>query len=1375
MNHVRTYLPSAVVLLLSSLPYCALAHTHDHGQEPILKGEYVENKGQWPGQVLYRADFGLVALFAERDRLTFSKWEEDAPDKVHDSQEASSLEMEQFRLKGHAWRLRFEGSDPAVQVERNGASNDYFNYFIGNDPSRWASEVRHFEEVRYRGLWSGVDLRLYDQEGRFKYDVELSSGNKVGAVRFRYEGLDALRVDASGRLVLSTSVGELTEMAPVAWYADGAREPVRCAFTLTEGVVGFQFAKGTDLARPVVIDPVLIASTLSGTGNIGTTQNYGHTATFDADGNIYTGAICFGQGYPATVGAFDLTTNGGIDISVSKLNPTGTNLIFATYLGGSGGDYPHSLVVTNSGELTVFGSTNSNNYPTTANALDATYNGGSSDIVVTKLNPTGSALVGSTYMGTPGTDGRNSFTFNYGDTYRGEVISDAQGRIYVASCTDAAGFPTSAGAYQTTYNGAQDGVVFCLSPDLSTLVWGTYLGTNSNEMTFGIKLNSIGEAYVSGGTAGANFPVTPGVFQPTSNGGQEAFIAHFNANASQLLNCTYLGGTDDDVAFFIQLDLDDNVHVFGQSPGGIMGIQPAGTYGNAGGDIFVAELDPTLSSLIFRTVLGPSFGFSVGMVPVAFLVDVCRNIYISGYSVASGWDLTPGALYNNGGFYLAAYEPDMAALIYGTYYQGAGHVDGGTSRFDANGIVYQSVCTSGGFPTTPGAYSNVQPSGWDVGVFKIDFQVAGVNAAGASTLNQGCAPITIDFSNNSTGDTWFWDFGDGSPLVEAFAPSHAYTEPGDYLVMLIAMDSLSCNLADTTYLPITIGQQQPITAGFTYTQTIDCNLMEISTENTSTGTPLDFIWNMGDGTMYEQDDVIHQYAGPGLYNVQLIAFDPTGCSDPDTLQVTLDIGPPLLVEAGITVDEQPGCDQLLAICQALGSTPGSSYAWDMGDGTLLTGATVSHVFLGIGTYTITLIASDPNTCNLADTTSLTVEVLPSEPVVAAFTAGQQFDCDNMLLTTVNNSTGTNMVYLWQISDGTQYTDENIAHVIQGAGTYTVTLTVSDALGCSPPSSMEMEVTIEPLVPVIADMLVEQVGNCNLLTVQVIDQSTGLNIETNWNMGDGTDYVGDAPVHTYAMPGAYTITLTVVDLGCGNDQTLTFPVVLINELPLVLVGDTVVCPDGFGTLVATGAVGTYAWNTGATTPSITVDQGGVYTVTVTTDNCQGTATASLIQGPTYELAYELDACPREAVGLAVPIEGLSYQWSTGGAGRTEQVVGPGTYVFTVVDLLGCMHVDTVIVNGLDEKPLMFLPNAFSPDGDGVNDVFSMAGFGERGVELTIFNRWGEQLWQTQNVDQGWDGTYKGSLVKNDVYVYEIRYIGICDAAEVRRIGHVTVLR
>jgi len=888
-------------------------HDHEHAvAQPSVHGEYVENKGQWQSQILYRADFGLLAMFAERDRLVFSKLEDDAAEKVHEAQHISPEAVDALTFKGHAWYAWFEGANLNAEVTREGRSADYFNYFIGNDPSKWASDVRHFLEVRYKNLWPGVDLRLLDEQGGFKYDVIVANATAASQARFRYEGLDGMRVNEKGELVLKTSVGEVHELAPVAWYADGAKEKVDCRFTLNGSTVGFEFGNDVSTDRPIVIDPTLIASTLSGTGNIGTTQNYGHTATYDNNGNIYTGAICFGQGYPTTPGAFDGTNNGGIDIAVSKLNPTGTTLLFATYLGGSGGDYPHSLVVTPQEELTVYGTSPSTNYPVTPSAFGQSFGGGTADIVISKLTIDGTALVGSTFMGGQASDGRNSFTSNYGDAYRGEIISDAAGRIFIASCSQGTGFPTTTGAYQPNHAGGQDGVIFCLSPDFSVLEWSTYFGTSSGEMAFGIKLSSNNEVYVCGGTGGTALPATPGAHQTTSGGGNDGFIARFNADASELLSCTYFGSSASDVAFFLQLDGDDNAYIYGQSSGAALDIAPAGTYGQSGGPAFVAEFSSDLTEQVFRTRLGPTGT----IVPVAFLVDVCRNIYISGYSVGTGWAISTDALYTSGGFYLGVYDPDMEGFRYGTYYTGAGHVDGGTSRFDANGVVYQAVCTSGGFPTTPGAYNNVQPSGWDVGVFKIDFEQSGVNVNLAASATTGCAPATITFNGGGNATNLVWTLADGTVISTSASFTYDFTESGTYDILLIGFDSTSCNIADTAYVTVNISNPADLNALFAADPISSCTAYGVQLTNQSTGSNV-VLWDLN-GTPSNLPNPYVSVPGPGTYSYTITVFDQL-CQLQESYSMSVEVPPAtteidlpspvyLCPEGTVLLDAGPGFD-----------------------------------------------------------------------------------------------------------------------------------------------------------------------------------------------------------------------------------------------------------------------------------------------------------------------------------------------------------------------------------------------------------------------------------------------------------------------------------
>ena len=1337
---------------------------------------FVKNEGQWGGGFLYRADVTGATAFMENDGITWVKLQEDAYNVMHDAGQLTLEQQQAIRFNGHAWRVHFDSPVVSPRIVESQGSAAYHNYFLGNDPMTWRKKVPLFGILRYSGVWPGVDVVFHGEGGDLKYDLELAPGTRVADIGLRFEGLERMYVDASGNLVMNTSVGDVTELAPVAYYADGAQEPVNCAFDLRGDRLGFSFPDGIDDSRPIVIDPILIASTLSGcTG----ASNYGHCATYDDLGNIYTGARNFGPSYPASVGAFQTAFGGGgTDMSFSKYNPDGSNLIWASYLGGSSNENPHSMIVNSLGRLCIMGSAASTNFPVTVGAYDTSHNGGGNDMVVTVFEDDGTALIGSTFIGGSGSDGTNAMWGNYGEAYRGEIYLDDANNVLVAGFTESANFPTTAGAIQTTLGGGQDGVVLSVNQNCTSLLWSTFMGGTGDDGAFGLRLSN-GSLFVCGSTESANFTTTPGAYLTTFQGVRDGWVAKMDPVGTVLQASSLFGTIEEDSPYFLDTDNAGDVWIYGQSEG-VIPVQPVGTYGTPGGTIFVAKFTSDLSSVPVSSMLG-SGGFGSATVPVAFLVDHCDHVYISGFNSQAGLPLTPNSLYGSGSFYLAAFDVDFVGLLFGTYYGGS-HVDGGTSRFDKDGIIYQGVCSGmGSLQTTAWAWAQNQTVGWDIGVFKIDFQVAGVNAAGASNLNQGCAPIVIDFSNVSTGTNWIWDFGDGSPIDTAYAPSHLYTTAGVYTVTLIAFDSLSCNLADTITFPITIGLSQPLTAAFTAFPDASCTTAGVTTVNNSTGSPLAFEWDMGDGAQYTDTNVVHTYlAGPGSYTIQLLVYDPTGCSPPDSVSQTISIVPLDTVNADFTAMQVPNCNQALVDCVNQSSGLAMTYIWDMGDGTTYTSTDVDdHMYAGPGTYVITLIVNDSLACNASDTATYTIVVVPALPIAAAFTIEQLFDCAQLLIGSDNTSTGSFLSFQWDMGDGTQYIDTNVVHTYTTPGTYDVVLVVSSIAGCFDNDTTMLTVTVDPIIPITADFVIDQIGNCTQLAVQGTNQSLGDSIAFTWDMGDGTTYSTTDVAHVYTVPGTYLVQLLVEDLGCGNDDVYVTTVTVINELPIVAATNGVICPGLTTTIDATSALGSsYLWSTGSPDPSIIVDQPGQYIVVVSYDNCTGSDTVDVIVAPEQDLSYSIDACPGTPMTLSVPFEGSAYLWESGETEQSITFLFPGAdtadYDFEVWDALGCVHSDSVTVTPMDSNPRLFAPNAFTPDGDGINDEFVITGYGEREVELMIFNRWGEQVFNTKSLTDPWNGTYSGQI-KQDVYVYKLKYNGECTNDETSIIGHVTLVK
>ena len=381
----------------------------------------------------------------ERNGISWVKYEDGTSEKIHNSAELSKAERDAMVIKGHAWRMRFFQPSQDLSVSAEDIQPGYENYFLGNEPSKWKHHVPAFSEVIYNNVWEGIDVRYHAVDGNLKYDVLLKANSDPNDVAFYFDGLDGIAVNADGQLIMLTSVGNVVELKPIAFYSDGTKEPLKCDFQVRHGMLRFLLEEGYDHDRPITIDPVLIASTLSGA--VGS-DNYGHCATYDNSENIYSGARNFGSGYPATVGAFQIANGGGgTDMSFSKYNPDGSNLIWATYLGGSSGENPHSMIVNSLGELCILGSTSSSNYPVSSAAMSSS-NGGGTDMVITHFSADCSSVIGSTYVGGTAEDGVNSMWGNYGETYRGEIFLDGANNILVASFTSSSNFPTTAGCLQ---------------------------------------------------------------------------------------------------------------------------------------------------------------------------------------------------------------------------------------------------------------------------------------------------------------------------------------------------------------------------------------------------------------------------------------------------------------------------------------------------------------------------------------------------------------------------------------------------------------------------------------------------------------------------------------------------------------------------------------------------------------------------------------------------------------------------------------------------------------------------------------------------------------------------------------------------------------
>lgn len=997
-------------VLLPLLTMCMAVWSSSRAQGKI---DFEENHTQYPAHVKYKVGIGGgTTLFMEPCRFTYVKYDPAQLEQIHDNAEHGDKNADP-RKEGlvnlHAFRMTFVNANPNALISAVNPRPYYSNYFLGNDPSKWSTYVQSFGEVFYTGLYSGINLSAYSVNEQFKYDFIVAPGADASQIRMQFEGTDGIEIQ-NNTLIIHLSTGDMVEQVPYTWQEiNNVKYPVACEYILeADGkTVSFKFPNGYNQNYPLTIDPVLIAATYSGAPS--STTTYGHCATYDPSGNIYTGGECFGSGYPTQAGSFQTTFGGSVDIAVAKLDPNGSTLLWSTYLGGTGREIPNSLFAVASGELYVLGATNSTNYPTSAGCFDATHNGTSGtddDIVVTHVNAAGTALIGSTYVGGSANDGGGwgmPWNMNGHDGMRGEIVVDPAGNPWVASFSQSSNFPTSAGTYDATLGGTWDGVVFRLTPTCSVLSWSTYIGGSSADGAYALRVNSAGEVFCAGVTCSNDFPATAGTYDGTYNGGtSDGFIALFNATGSALTSATYFGTAQNEICYFMDMDASGSPYVFGTSTGAMP--VTAGVYNNAGASNFVAKFDPFLFSLTFATVFGS--GPASYLEPEAFMVDSCENIYCSGFNSQSTYPTTANALYptqascGGGSCYFIVLSKNALQLSFGSFYYGW-HVDGGTSRFDPSGAIYQGICIGGGGAPTPAwAWKdNVGAPSWDMYVVKIDFQMAGVNAVASAAPNDTiCENTTLTFNNTSNGFQYYWDFGDGSPIDTNASPSHLYTTPGIYNVQLVAVDSNSCNVADTVYLVITVLAEPTVFIG---NDTTICGPVSVVLDATTPNCT--YLWSTGATTATITANAPNTY---------WVVVDNGVCSATDTMVITAftipDIGSDTAVCTGQTLLLDAG-------------NPGSTYQWNTGAQTQT--ITVSTT----GLYWVDVTSGS---CTFRDSIDVQV-VAVQQPNLGPDTAV----CPGEILNFTGND--PNATYTW--SDGS--TGPNFS--ADSAGTYWVVASIGN--------------------------------------------------------------------------------------------------------------------------------------------------------------------------------------------------------------------------------------------------------------------------------------------------------------------------------------------
>lgn len=1084
--------------------------------------EFTENKGQWDARVKFMSGAGTGSVFLESKGYTIVQHHTGDLQTVTQARHMATIEEmekhESVSVRSHAYKVEFLGAgEPEIFPEKPIESKS--NYLYGDDPSKWITGVTTYQAITYKNIYPNIDIRYFMDEGQnLKYDFIVHPGGKVSDIALKYLGAEKLEIKKR-ELLIKTSLGQDRSLRPYTYQAtiDGRTE-IGCRYKLKDDIVTFQ-VDDYDKSRTLVIDPTQIFFTYSG----GTSGNYGFTATYGMDGSFFGGGIVFGTGFPVSPGAYSGFQGGDYDIGIVKLSANGADRLYATYLGGSGFDQPHSLVADASGNLIIAGRTSSMNYPVVPARDPATSGpGGGYDIVVTKLNADGSQILGSMRIGGADHDGVNigdrseqnatSLRRNYGDDARSEVLLDEAGNIYVASCTKSRDFPTTAGAFRRDPLGGQDAVLLKLDPTCRNILFSTRLGGSDDDAAYVLAIGRNNNVYVAGATKSDDFAgiSSSGVIQSSFAGQIDGFVLQLNDQGTAAINGTYVGTAAVDEVYGLDVDNFGFPYIMGTTHGD-MPVKNA-AYSVPGSKQFIWKMEPDLSNTIYQTIYGSANGTVPNISPTAFMVDRCENVYVSGWGGKANRGYSGGNVLgmpiagdnilkerpdgSGSDFHFFVLERDAQSQLYGTFFgqndppEGAeprtygDHVDGGTSRFDSRGYIYQSMC----FQHVPGhpylgslgswsRESRVEPGNYSIGMLKIEMDFTGVRANLQVTMNGvandtvGCIPQLVEFRDlerTNPGKTFYWDFGDGhTEVTTQGTTSHFYDQVGTYLVRLISEDLETCNQRDTVYQRIHLGNNRAV-PDFEAQKNPPCENLSYTFTNTSVsldGTPFKpqtFRWDFGDGSSFVtssfEEQVTHTYAAPGTYNVTLRLTDVDFCNSPADTVKTIRIS--TIVKADFETPAS-GCAPYLAHFENT-SQGGMEFLWDFGDGNTSTDDSPTHLYSTPGTYTVTLTASDPNSCNLTDQITRTITVR-SGPT-AAFSFQPVQPVENTFTEFTNASVGA-VRYLWDFGDGTTDSLENPRHIFPATGTYNVCLTAINQYGCEDTACREVSALIEPLLDV----------------------------------------------------------------------------------------------------------------------------------------------------------------------------------------------------------------------------------------------------------------------------------------------------------------------
>lgn len=746
---------------------------------------FIANKGQWNDEVKFLFKSNGMNAWITNSGITYDFY------KIKQTASSEDLLINKgikapssYDVRGHVVRMDLTGSSANSSSQKLGLADSKLNYFLGNDESKWATDVETYAEVTLENVYNGVDLRYYVDNGELRYDFILSPQADPSQIKWQVNGVNSFLSD-NGEIVFSTSVGDVYQSDLYVYQnINGIKKEVESAFEIQNGAIQFQLGD-YDKQLELVIDPVTYSTYLGGSGAdefmeiIVTPQGekwvYGETTSTN---------------YPTSVGAYSNSNGGNRDLVISKINSTGNGIIFSTYVGGNANEFIYVAgnyaALASDGGLVFTATSESENFPSVIGAFDSQYNGGTRDAIVAKINSTGNSLIFSTYFGGPEEDWGQG------------VALDPAGNVYMVGYTTASGssYPITGGAYDQTSNGGGDVAITKFNNNCSAVIFSTLFGGNAYDDIFGIKLDSQNNPIILGVTNSTDLPASG--FQTSKSPGLDTYIAKLNSTGTSLISCTYLGGDGDDYGWGLDQTSNGSIVVSGNTDASNFPTINGNPFIGGGIDAYLVKLSSDLSTQEFGTLYGSSlneFCYSVD-------VDIHDAIYISGETYSPGLFLVNpdfNQLLGESDLFIARFNPG-GGILYASFYGGTAGERAKSMWCDDNGNVYVIGATSSiDFPVSN---ENVQDVFGEPGQdgFIVEFQTCATNFSNATVESPVCFGSLVNFEA-SGGQIYSWTgpngFNSTSPTPSLTAGSQS---GGTYFV---SVTDYGCNSISQIDLQVT--------------------------------------------------------------------------------------------------------------------------------------------------------------------------------------------------------------------------------------------------------------------------------------------------------------------------------------------------------------------------------------------------------------------------------------------------------------------------------------------------------------------------------------------------------------------------------------------